>query len=389
MKTLYLDLSMGAAGDMLTAALIELFDNPDEIIKELNNLNIPNVEFIKESIEKCGVIGTHIKVKINGEEETGENSHFHSHSHRSLQDIEHIIKEHINVSDEIKKDVIAIYNIIAQSESKAHGKEVSEIHFHEVGAFDAIADITAVSFLIRKINPDKIIASPVCVGSGEVKCAHGILPVPAPATANILNGVPIYAGNIRGEICTPTGAALVKYFADEFGEMPLMIPNKIGYGMGKKDFEKANCVRAILGSAEDKKDSVIELKCNIDDMTGEAIGFAVDELFSQGALDVFTTPVSMKKSRPGILLTVICKQEDKVRFVKAIFKYTTTLGIRENVCNRYILNRETKTVQTKYGEIRKKISEGYGVTREKYEYDDIAQIAKNENKSIEEILNNL
>jgi pyridinium-3,5-bisthiocarboxylic acid mononucleotide nickel chelatase len=388
MKTLYLDLSMGAAGDMLTAALIELFDNPDEIIKELNNLNIPNVEFIKESIEKCGVIGTHIKVKINGEEE-GRDTHSHSHSHRSLQDIEHIIKEHINLHDEEKKDVITIYNIIAQAESKAHGKEVSEIHFHEVGTFDAIADITAVSFLIRKINPDKIIASPVCVGSGEVKCAHGILPVPAPATANILNGVPIYAGNIRGELCTPTGAALVKYFADEFGEMPLMIPNKIGYGMGKKDFEKANCVRAILGSAEDKKDSVIELKCNIDDMTGEAIGFAVDELFSQGALDVFTTPVSMKKSRPGILLTVICKQEDKVRFVKAIFKYTTTLGIRENVCNRYILNRETKTVQTKYGEIRKKISEGYGVTREKYEYDDISQIAKNENKSIEEILNNL
>lgn len=388
MKTLYLDLNMGAAGDMLTAALIELFDNTDEIVKELNRLNIPNVEFIKESIEKCGITGTHIKVKINGEEE-GRETHSHSHSHRSLQDIEHIIKEHINASNEVKKDVIAIYNIIAQAESKAHGKEMSEIHFHEVGAFDAVADITAVSFLIRKINPDKIIASPVCVGSGEVKCAHGILPVPAPATANILKGVPIYAGNINGELCTPTGAALVKYFADEFGEMPLMIPGKIGYGMGTKDFEKANCVRAILGSAEDKKDSVIELKCNIDDMTGEAIGFAVDELFSQGALDVFTTPVSMKKSRPGVLLTVICKQEDRDRFVKAIFKYTTTLGIRDNVCNRYILNRETKTVQTKYGEIRKKISEGYGVTREKYEYDDISQTAKKENKSIEEVLNNL
>jgi pyridinium-3,5-bisthiocarboxylic acid mononucleotide nickel chelatase len=389
MKTLYLDLSMGAAGDMLTAALIELFDNPDEIIKELNNLNIPSVEFIKESIEKCGIIGTHIRVKINGEEETGENFHFHSHTHRSLQDIEHIIKEHINVSDEIKKDVIAIYNIIAQSESKAHGKEVSEIHFHEVGAFDAIADITAVSFLIRKINPDKIIVSPVCVGSGEVKCAHGILPVPAPATANILKDVPIYSGNMKGELCTPTGAALVKYFADEFSEMPLMIPDKIGYGMGTKDFEKANCVRAILGAADDKKDSVIELKCNIDDMTGEAIGFAVDELFSQGALDVFTTPVSMKKSRPGVLLTVICKQEDRDRFVKAIFKYTTTLGIRENVCNRYVLNRKTETVQTKYGEIRKKISDGYGVTREKFEYDDLSQIAKRENKSIEQIIRNL
>lgn len=388
MKTLFLDLGMGAAGDMLTAALIELFDNPDEIVKELNNLNIPNVEFEKESISKCGINGTHIRVKINGkEEQAGEPSY--SHSHRSLQDIEHIVKEHINASDEVKNDVVAVYNIIAQAESKAHGKEVSEIHFHEVGAFDAIGDITAVSVLIRKLNLGKIIASPICVGSGEVKCAHGILPVPAPATADILKGVPIYSGNLKGELCTPTGAALVKYFADEFNEMPLMIPEKISYGMGTKDFEKANCVRAILGKTEGKKDTVFELKCNIDDMSGEAVGFAVAELLSQGALDVFTSPIGMKKSRPGVLLTVICKQEDRDRLVNAIFKHTTTLGIRENICNRYILNRETQTVQTKYGEIRKKISEGYGVKREKYEYDDISQIAKRENKSIEEILNSI
>ncbi len=388
MKTLFLDLKMGAAGDMLTSALIELFDEPDEIIKELNSLNIPNVEFIKESVTKCGINGTHIRVKINGEEEkTGE--HSHSHSHRSIQDIEYIIKEHINVSDEVKNDVIAIYNIIAQAESKAHGKEVSEIHFHEVGTFDAIADITAVCFLVRKIMPGKIIASPVCVGSGEVRCAHGILPVPAPATADILKGTPIYAGNIKGELCTPTGAALVKYFADEFSEMPLMVSNKIGYGMGTKNFEKANCVRVILGMTDDKKDTVIELKCNIDDMTGEAIGFALNELFLQGALDVFTIPVGMKKSRPGVLLTVICKPEDRDRLVNAIFKHTSTLGIRENVCNRYILNRKTENVQTKYGNIRKKISEGYGVKREKYEYDDISQIAEKENKSIEEVLSNL
>ncbi len=388
MKTLFLDLKMGAAGDMLTSALIELFDEPDEIIKELNSLNIPNVEFIKESVTKCGINGTHIRVKINGEEEkTGE--HSHSHSHRSIQDIEYIIKEHINVSDEVKNDVIAIYNIIAQAESKAHGKEVSEIHFHEVGTFDAIADITAVCFLVRKIMPGKIIASPVCVGSGEVRCAHGILPVPAPATADILKGTPIYAGNIKGELCTPTGAALVKYFADEFSEMPLMVSDKIGYGMGTKNFEKANCVRVILGMTDDKKDTVIELKCNIDDMTGEAIGFALNELFLQGALDVFTIPVGMKKSRPGVLLTVICKPEDRDRLVNAIFKHTSTLGIRENVCNRYILNRKTENVQTKYGNIRKKISEGYGVKREKYEYDDISQIAEKENKSIEEVLSNL
>ena len=316
-----------------------------------------------------------------------DHAHDHRHSHHhhtSMAGISHII-EHLELPEEVKTDIVAVYRLIAEAESHVHGKTVEEIHFHEVGTADAIADIAGVCLLMHMIAPKKVIASPIHVGSGNVHCAHGILPVPAPATAYILQGLPIYSGDIRGELCTPTGAALLKHFVTEFKEMPVMWTAAIGYGMGKKDFERANCVRVLLGETEENGSEVTELSCNLDDMTPEALGFVQEILFAAGALEVYTIPIGMKKSRPGILLTCMCRCNDKEKMVSLLFKHTTTLGIRESISKRYTLTRTIKEHETPYGVIREKVSEGYGVCRGKLEYEDIAKIARENGMSLEEV----
>ena len=394
MKTLYLDCGMGAAGDMLSAALLELFPKPETIIEELNTLGIPHVDFSAQKTSKCGIMGTHVSVKVHGEEE-GEHhhthdghTHSHHHAHSSLHDIEHILS-HMHISSKIRNDVMNVYGLIADAESKAHGVPVSEIHFHEVGNLDAIADVTAVCLLMDRLAPEKVIASPIHVGSGQVRCAHGILPVPAPATAHILQGCPIYGGKIQGELCTPTGAALLKYFVNEFGDMPLMRVTALGYGMGKKDFEAANCVRAMIGETESTKDVMYELYCNVDDMTAEQIGFALECCFKAGAVEAFTIPINMKKSRPGTLIRVLCSEALKESLISTIFKFTSTAGIRETKVTRSVLDRSFTEVETPYGKIRRKDYFGYGVSRYKYEYDDLARIASENNLSIDELLKNI
>ena len=380
MRTLYLDCGMGAAGDMLTAALLELLPDRDAFVEELNTLSIPGVSFSAEKCEKCGILGTHMAVTVYGEEESD-----HPHHHGHLGDIRGIVSS-LPIPTMVKLDILSVYEEIAQAESHVHGVPVEQIHFHEVGTMDAIADVTAVCLLLHRLAPDKIIVSPVHVGSGQVRCAHGILPVPAPATAYLLRGIPIYGGSIAGELCTPTGAALIKHFATEFGEMPVMTVSAIGYGMGKKEFPRANCVRALLGESEDPADVIVELRCNVDDMTGEAIGFALEQLLGSGALDAFTVPIGMKKSRPGVLITVLCREDRKDTMIRLLLKHTTTLGVREFPCQRYTLNRTVETVDTPYGPIRKKVSSGYGVRREKYEYEDLSKIAREQGLSIVELL---
>lgn len=395
MKTLYIECNMGAAGDMLGAALLELLPDPEAVLKELNSLGLPGVVIEKEPSEKCGIRGTHLRVKVHGEEEHEQMHHHHEHHdhehehhhehhhHSSLHDIYHIV-EKLPVSQKVRKDVMAVYQRIAEAESHVHGVPVTEIHFHEVGTMDAVADIVTVCLLLERLAPEQIVVSPVHVGSGQVRCAHGLLPVPAPATARLLQDVPIYSGNIRGELCTPTGAALLTHFADRFGNMPVMKTHAIGYGMGTKDFPAANCLRVLFGETEDQTDTVTELACNLDDMTPEAIGFAMEQLLEQGALDVFTAPIGMKKNRPGVLLTVLCKQEDISAMTALLFRHTTTLGIRENTCRRYTLTRRMETAETPQGPVRQKVSTGYGVTRKKYEYEDLAQIARKLNCSLAE-----
>lgn len=479
MKLLYLDCGMGAAGDMLGAALAELLpdDARDAFTSELNAAGIPGVHVSLDSSVKCGITGTHLTVTVNGTEEkegghshshehshhdhqhdhthdhshshdhqhSHSHDHHHDHSHRSLHDIHHIIDD-LKLPEAVCTDILAVYRLIAEAESKAHDKPVSEIHFHEVGTMDAIADIASVCLLLHKLAPDQIIASPIHVGSGQVKCAHGILPVPAPATAHILKGIPIYSDSIQGELCTPTGAALLKHFVTRFDQMPLMTPASTGYGMGTKDFPAANCVRAILGEGfAEKQDAILgesfaenqpeqpacstatpapatapastatpsseeaaiteticELSCNVDDMTGEDIAFAIETFLQNGALDAFTVPCTMKKGRPGVLVTVLCKNPDQKQMTKLILQHTTTLGVRSAEKKRWILSRtESETVipddvlanvtapdmpaESKAHElkttgddctIRSKTSTGFGITRNKYEHDDLEKIAR-------------
>lgn len=405
MRTLYLDCSMGAAGDMLTAALLELLPDPDAFVDELNGLGIPDVVFSREASVKCGVTGTHMSVKVRGvEEEAGDDhdyhhdheeghehdhdhdhhhdheeghhhEHDHGHHHTGLHGIEHIVRDHLNVPEAVREDILAVYGLIARAESEVHGVPMENIHFHEVGTMDAVADVAAVCLLMHRLHPSEVIASPVHVGSGQVRCAHGILPVPAPATALILKDVPIYGGEIRGELCTPTGAALLKHFVTRFGSMPVMQVQAVGYGMGKKDFPAANCVRAMLGESSDKTEQVSELSFNVDDMTAEEIGYATERFFEGGAFEVYTVAIGMKKNRPGTLIRVICSEEKKAGLIRLIFRHTTTIGLRETVTQRFILDRKGITVSTPYGEVRCKRSEGYGVSKIKAEYDDLARIA--------------
>ncbi len=393
MKILYIECNMGAAGDMFMSALLELTAEPDRFIERLNGLNIPGVKFKITKSVKCGIMGTHVEVSVDGKTEhehmhERNHQHNHSHHHTGMKEIEHIIAS-LDVSDYVRKNALAVYKLIAEAESHAHGCAVEHIHFHEVGSMDAVADVVGTCMLLEELAPDKIIASPVNVGSGQVRCAHGILPVPAPATAYILRDVPIYSGDIESELCTPTGAALLRHFASEFAPMPVMRVSKIGYGMGTKDFRAANCMRIMLGEAQEDlnadTDVILELCCNIDDMTGEEIGFAINRLFDAGALDVFTVPIGMKKNRPGILLTCLCRENQREEMLKLIFKHTTTIGVREHISNRYILSRTEEVVNTKYGEIRIKKSHGYGVSRVKPEYDDIERAAIENDISVSDI----
>ncbi len=397
MKTLYLDCSMGASGDMLTGALLELLPDPDGFVRTLNALELPGVEYVREPSVKCGITGTHVSVRVHGQEEH-EHAHDHEHSHEHTHDHPHEhthagmadirqTVERLPIPQAVKDDAMAVYGEIAEAESHAHGRPVEEVHFHEVGALDAVADVTAVCLLFRELSPDEVVVSPVHVGCGQVRCAHGILPVPAPATAYLLRDVPIYGGEVQGELCTPTGAALLRHFATRFGGMPVLRTSKIGYGMGRKDFPAANCVRAFLGETADRTDVVLELSCNVDDMTAEEIAFACERLFDGGANEVYTVPIGMKKSRPGTLLRVICREPDREKMLGLLFRHTSTIGVRESVTRRFVLDRAERTVPTPYGDARRKESSGYGARKVKYEYDDLRRIALEHDCTLEEARN--
>ncbi len=383
MKTLYLDCGMGAAGDMLAAALLELLPDPEEMLKRLNALGLPGVVFRREEAVKNGISGTHLRVLIDGGEEGGEPP-AHEHRHSGLNGIGHLVSD-LEIPVPVRENVLAVFRLLAEAESKVHGKPVDEIHFHEVGTVDAVADITAVCLLLHELGPEEITASPVHVGCGQVRCAHGLLPVPAPATAELLKGVPIYGGRIEGELCTPTGAALLKHFVSRFGDMPVMAVERIGYGMGKKDFPQANCVRALFGQSGEKRDRVCVLSCNVDDMSAEEIAFATERLLAAGARDVWTQPLGMKKNRPGTMICVLCDPDESDRLAAELFRYTTTLGIRKEETERYVLSRSEAVRDTKYGQVRSKHSQGYGVVREKLEYEDLARLAGERGVSIREI----
>lgn len=432
MKILYLDLSMGVAGDMLMGALVSLLGEKEqqEFLRELNEAGIPGVTVNIVDDKKCGIVGKHVEVKINGKTEVSHDIHEHrdehechdehhhehenhdEHYHASMSDITDIING-LRVSDSVKREIKNVYKRIANAESKVHGTEVCDIHFHEVGMMDALADITGCAMLFEKLDVDEIAASSINMGYGQVKCAHGILPVPAPATALLLCDIPCYSGSIEGELCTPTGAALIGNYVSQFCGMPFMKIDNIGYGTGTKDFAAANVVRAILGepasmekgnmepeninkgsreknNTENKlEDTIVEMNCNLDDMTGEEIGYVTELLMEGGAKDVYTIPITAKKGRTGVILGMLCKPENRKRLAEIIFKHTTTIGIRYTEKKRMILERHSEVVHTQYGDINVKISEGYGAKKIKPEYEDLKRIAGEKNIAFQDIRENI
>ena len=381
MRTIYIDCSMGAAGDMLMAALLELHPDPEAFLQRLNTALPENVTVTAEQGVKRGISGTRVHVVIDGEEEGHE--HGCHHPQTNIQQIYAKI-DALPAPEAVRRNTRAIYERIARAESQVHGRPMENIHLHELGSLDALADVLGVCLLMEELAPEKVLASPVHVGSGTVRCAHGLMPVPAPATELLLHGIPMYNGQIQGELCTPTGAALLAHFVQDFGPMPALRVEKSGYGLGTKDFETANALRVLLGESGQRQDRVLELVCNLDDMTPEALGFVQEELMARGALDAYTTHIGMKKNRPGIMLTCMCREAQREDMLQCLFRNTSTLGVREYVCDRYTLQRSQRTVETAYGPVRVKRAEGWGVCREKPEYEDLARIAREQGISLKE-----
>ena len=428
MKTLYIECAMGCAGDMLTAALFELLSEELKaaFLEKMNGLGLPGVRVAAEPAVTCGIAGTHMSVTVHGQEEgdhddhhhdrehhhhdhdghdhahaiphVHDHDHIHSHEHDHLHDHDHdhphehghehhhhhASPDHIrglidgmDLPEEVKTTARGVYDAIARAEAKAHGCPVGEVHYHEVGALDAMADVVGACYALWLLSPDRIVASPVHVGSGTVRCAHGVMPVPAPATANLLTGVPAYGGEVQGELCTPTGAALLVTFAQSFGPMPALAADRVGCGVGRKVFDRPNCVRAFLGeSGGGANGAISELVCNIDDMTPEALAYACEQLLSEGALDVYTLPGTMKKGRSGHLLTVLCDPDREEALARAVLTHTTTIGLRVRRCEKYFLTPGAATVSTPYGEITVKTAEGFGLTKVKPEHDSVAAAAR-------------
>lgn len=421
MKTLYLECNMGAAGDMLMSALYELLDDRDGFVQTMNGLGLPGVHLTAEPSKTCGIAGTHMRVTVHGEEEhepeghDHRHDHDHEHHHDHAHDHDHHHHDHDHTHDDhdhgpahhhhhatpghiaavidslalpeaVRHHARAVYDAIAQAEAKAHGCPVGDVHYHEVGALDAVADVTGVCYAMYLLHVDRVIVSPVHVGSGTVRCAHGIMPVPAPATANLLAGVPAYGGAVQGELCTPTGAALLTHFADAFGPMPVMRTQKVGIGIGTKQFEQANCVRAFLGETDAQPGGeIVELVCNLDDMMPESLALACERLLADGALDVYTTPGTMKKGRAGQVLTVLCAPNRVAELAERVLAVTTTNGLRVRRCDKYFLQPTMRTVSTAWGQVRVKTAQGYGVTHVKPEFDDVAAIARANGLSYETV----
>ena len=381
MRTLYLECGMGASGNMLLGALLDLLPDPEQQLQRLNSLGIPGVEYHLLR-KQDGIAGNLATVTVHGYD---EDHHGHAHHHgEGLHGILHRIG-HMPIPESVREQAGLVYRSIAEAEAKVHGTTPDEVHFHEVGSLDAVADVVGACLLLDALCVEQVLASPVHVGNGTVQCAHGVLPVPAPATAELLKGIPWYTGEVMTELCTPTGAALLRTFTQRFGPMPVMRVEKIGYGFGTKQFDRPNCIRAYLGETETQSDDVWEVKCNLDDMTPEELGFARERLEESGILDVTILSAMMKKNRPGVVLTCLCRETQLEETVRLLLTHTSTAGVRYAPWKRRILTPSFRTVKTPYGEVREKVYSGFGIEKTKLEYEDAAQLAEAAGVQIREI----
>lgn len=388
MKVLYYDCFCGISGDMNLAALIDLGVPKEYLIDELSKLNlVSEYEINIENSMKLGITGTRVDVILKHEHSHEEHDHTHEHHHRSLRNIEEIINSS-NLSDKVKKLSLDIFMKVAKAEAKVHGKDLYEVHFHEVGAIDSIVDIVGAAICLDHLKVDKIIASPVQVGGGFVKCAHGIMPVPAPATVEILKNIPMNTGIVQFETTTPTGAAILAANVEKFTKNIDFEVKKVAYGIGHRDLEIPNVLRVYLGEKEsaEEKDEQYILETNIDDMNPELYGYVEEKLFEAGALDVFKTPIYMKKGRPGIKLSVLVNSKMEKNILDIIFEETTSLGVRKYKVEKIMLNREFSKVNTEYGDITVKKAYYKGkLVKYKPEYEECKAIAKEKKLSIDKI----
>ena len=386
MKILYFDCSSGISGNMTIGALLEIINDENYLLNELKKLNIDGYEIKISKKVKNGITGTYVDVLLEHEhhhkhkEHNHENEHTHHHEHRNLSDVNKII-DNSTLNEEVKKLAKKIFLRVAKAESKVHNKPLEEVHFHEVGAIDSIIDIVGTAILINKINPDKIVSSTVNDGYGFIECAHGKMAVPVPATSEIFSNsnVKFRQIEIDTELVTPTGAAIIAELATDFMPLPEMQVEKIGWGSGSKDLQIPNVLKVYYGNIEDEKNDIVVMETNIDDCGGEILGYTQELLFKNGALDVFFTPIFMKKNRPGYRMSITCKQEDKLKLQNIIFRETTTIGIRYRKEHRAVLKREIIEIETKYGKIKAKKVINNGEEYIYPEYEEIKKIAEKNN----------
>jgi hypothetical protein len=394
-RILYFDCFSGASGDMILGALIDAGVSIDDVRRVLGGLAVDPGCVWTERVVRTGISAT--KFHVRGEE-GGVHSHRHDapshqpapHSHRTLAEIARLI-DRSDLSVDGKHRAKQLFTTLGETEAAIHGVSLDRVHLHEVGALDSIIDIVGTVFAIDQLAVDRILASPLNVGGGTVQTAHGEYPVPAPATMRLLQGVPVYAGAERAELVTPTGALLVQGYASAFGPLPPMRVRAVGYGAGTKDFPRTpNVLRVLVGEADGEAEatprSVVVIEAEIDDMNPQLFGAVMERLLADGALDVFYTPIQMKKNRPGTLMTVLAPPPLKDRLSATIFRETTTLGVRHQEMARECLDREIVIVRTSLGEVRVKIARRHGeIVNVSPEFDDCLRLAREHNRPVKEV----
>lgn len=368
MRTLYFDCFAGASGDMILGALVGAGVDPDVLREQLSRLNVDGFGISFETVDRSGLSATYARVET-----------VHEHKHRHLSDIKQII-ESSGVSDAVKKLSIQIFTRLAEAEARVHNEPVDHVHFHEVGALDAIVDIVGAAICFDLLKIDRFVCSPLHVGSGTIQMAHGRFPVPPPAVAELLKGVPFYSTDIQGELLTPTGAAIITTVCSEFGPIPQMKTDVTGYGAGTRQYKDfPNVLRVLLGQTDGDgatDERLWMLETNIDDMSPQLLGHVMDRAFEHGALDCYFTPVQMKKNRPGVLLSVLCAADQKSGLMNLLFTETTTLGVRSYEVVRRALRRSMVRVETQYGPIDVKVAHLNGrVVNEMPEFEQVRAAA--------------
>ncbi len=390
MTILYYDCFAGISGDMNLGAMVDLGVPPDHLIEELAKLELDGYSLRISKNNKNGISGTKVDVVLEEKNHSGH-QHDHHHHHRGFTEIKNLI-ENSKLDNKIKENSIQIFRKLAEAEAIIHNKTIEEIHFHEVGAVDSIIDIVGAAICLQYLKPDKIMASSIEVGGGFVKCEHGTFPVPAPATVELLAGIPVKSGAVNTETTTPTGAAILATVVDEFTDTYRFQIDKTAYGLGSKQLEIPNVLRVFLAHEENKHHSSPEthkatiIECNIDDMNPEIYGYIMDLLFENGAHDVFITPIIMKKSRPASKLSVLCSVDNEQIITDILLTQTTSLGIRKYEVKKMLLERETYLLKTKYGEVTIKTAIYRGEKlKSKPEYEECVRIAREQGIPVQKV----